>query len=123
MNTNLRRLIAWQHRLPNARVAIVALVMAVSGCASTGPNAPATTDEAAAGALGGILGAAGGAVGGTAWGALVGFGCGPAFIVCSPVMAVYLGMTGLAKGGEAGAQAGVNWARRASAACIADECI
>ena len=106
----------WQHRFPNARIVVVALVMALSGCASTGPSAPRTNQETAAGAVVGTLGAAGGAVGGTALGAVAGVAkCGPAFIICSPVFAVVGGVTGAVKGGEAGARAGVNLSRSASA--------
>jgi hypothetical protein len=105
----------WQHRLPNARIVFVALVMAVSGCASTGPNAPKTNQETAAGAVVGALGAAGGAVGGTVGGAVFGLMCGPLFVICSPVMAVVGGVKGAVKGGEAGARAGVNSSRSASA--------
>ena len=115
MNTNLRRSITWQHRLPNARIVFVALVMAVNGCASTGQNAPTTSQETAAGAVVGTLGAVGGAVGGTALGALAGLRCGPAFIICSPVFAVVGGVGGAVKGGEAGARTGVNLSRSASA--------
>lgn len=116
MNTNLRLSITWQHRLPNARAVVVALVMVVGGCASTGPYAPKTNQEAAAGAVVGTLGAAGGAVGGAALGAIAGMGCGfPVFIICSPVMAVVYGVGGAAKGGEVGARAGVNLSRSASA--------
>ena len=105
----------WQRRLPNARIVVVGLVMALSGCASTGPSAPTTNKETAAGAVGGALGAAGGAVGGTAVGALYGIRCGPLFIICSPIFAVVVGVKGAVNGGEAGARAGVNLARSASA--------
>ena len=113
---NMLQAATWQHRLPNARIVIAALVMAVSGCASTGQNAPMTNQEIAAGAVVGTLGAAGGAVGGTALGALSGLRCGPPlFIVCSPVTAVVGGVWGAVKGGEAGARAGVNASRSATA--------
>lgn len=112
---NMLQAATWHHRRPNARIVVVALVMAVSGCASTGPNAPTTNQETAAGAVGGTLGAAGGAVGGTALGALYGLRCGPLFFVCSPVFAVVGGVSGAVKGGEAGARAGVNSSRSASA--------
>ena len=106
----------WQHRLPNARIVVVALVMAASGCASTGQNAPRTDQETAAGAVGGVAGAAVGGIGGAAVGALYGLAvCGPFFIICSPVFAVAGGVAGAVKVGEVGAQAGVNSSRRASA--------
>lgn len=112
---NMLQAATWQHRLPNARIVAVALVMAVSGCASTGPNAPKTNQETAAGAVVGALGAAGGAVGGTAVGAVAGVAyCGPAFIICSPVFAVVGGVMGAVGGGGAGARAGVNLSRSAS---------
>lgn len=112
---NMPQAATWQHRLPNARIVVVALVIALSGCASTGPSSPRTNQETAAGAVGGTLGAAGGAVGGAALGALIGLRCGLGFIICSPVMAVGFGAKGAVKGGEGGARAGVNWSRNASA--------
>ena len=105
----------WQHRLPSPRIVVVALITALSGCASTGTTAPSTDKESAAGAAGGVLGATGGAVGGAALGALYGLQCGPAFILCSPVGAVVGGVVGAVKGGQAGARAGVKASRNASA--------
>jgi len=105
----------WQHRLPNVRIVVVALITALNGCASTGPTAPRTDRESAAGAVGGAVGAAGGAVGGVALGAVYGFACGPAFILCSPVFAIAGGVAGAVKGGEVGARAGVKTVRSVSA--------
>jgi hypothetical protein len=51
-----------QHRPPSARVALVALVIAASGCASAGNGAPKTNQETGAGAVGDAVGTAGGAV-------------------------------------------------------------
>ena len=104
-----------QHRIANTRIVIVALVMALGGCASTGSNAPNTTRESASGAVVGTLGAAGGAVGGAALGAIQGLQCGIGAIICSPVMAIVIGVKGAVAGGEAGAKAGVNWSRSDSA--------
>jgi len=89
--------------------------MAASGCASTGNNAPKTNKETAAvavgGAVGSTLGAAGGVVVGAAAGALVSIGCGPAGIICLPVLITI----GAAKGGEEGARLGGDWFRNALA--------
>ena len=92
----------------------VALLAISSACATTGPDAPQTGAETASGAAGGILGAAGGGTLGILAGSIVGFQCGPAFFVCSPIMAVVYGVQGAAKGGEFGAKTGVGLSRRGS---------
>lgn len=107
----MRLTAGWQCSLSNARIVVMTLLMAAGGCASTGPNAPATNQETAAGAMVGVAGAAGGAVGGVAIGALSGIRCGFLAIVCSPVMAVVGGVKGATAGGEAGARTGVRWSR------------
>ena len=106
-------IVSRQHRFPNARVLLALLVLAVSGCASTGDpprkdtETAAKSEGSAAEAAGAVGGAALGTVGGAAVGALYGLGCGfPGFIICSPVAAVGFGIAGLVKGGEAGAKFG-----------------
>src|SRR5262245_8347044 len=93
------------------RIIAIALLVSMTGCATTGPDAPQTTAETAGGAVGGIVGAAGGGTLGVLAGTVVGFQCGPAFFVCSPIMAVVYGVQGIAKGGELGAKTGVKLSR------------
>ena len=98
-----------------AKLKVAALLTSAAlhgGCASTGPHAPTNARESASGAAGAALGAvATGAVGATV-GVFAGFAtCGPGFIICSPVMALVLGVAGAAKGGEYGAKAGVGLSR------------
>lgn len=103
-------------RNSSIRIVIAALVMTLSGCATTGPDAPRNNRESASGAVGGALGAVAGGTGGAALGALAGLAhCGPAAIVCSPVAALVMGVQGAAKGGEAGANAGVRLSRSRAA--------
>jgi hypothetical protein len=93
-------------------MAVVAAVMTLSACATTGPDAPTTNTEAVSGAAGGVLGAAAGGTVGAAAGAVVGIRCGLGFIICSPIFAVVYGVQGVAKGGELGAKTGVKLSRR-----------
>lgn len=104
-----------QRYLPRTMRAVVAgLAVAASGCASTGPDAPRTSQETATGAVGGALGAAGGAVGGAVLGAVAGLQCGMGAILCSPAMAMVYAVKGAVMAGEAGARGGVNLSRSAS---------
>ena len=99
------------HRNAITRIVIAALVMALGGCASTGPHAPKNDGETAAGAVGGALGAVAGGAGGAALGFIAGGTCGIGFIICSPVFALYGAVVGAAGGGQVGANVGVNASR------------
>lgn len=101
-----------QHGNAITRVIVAALVVALVGCASTGPHAPENDKEAAAGTAGGALGAVVGGAGGAAAGFIAGSSCGIAFIFCSPVLAVYGAVVGAIGGGQAGAEIGVNASRQ-----------
>lgn len=110
----------------------MALVIAASGCASTGNDAPNTSQDAVAasdrlpqsdqeapqtdqetfaGGVGTVVGAVGGGVLGATAGALASIVCGPAFVICMPVAIV----RGVAILGEEGARAGGDLFRGAPA--------
>lgn len=108
-----------RRRPRDATALVAALVVAVSGCASTSNlpqtnngerNNPSEVKGTLGGAAGAIGGAAVGAVGGAAVGALYGLTCGPAAIICSPVGLVLGGAYGIVKG----AQSGARWGEQAA---------
>jgi hypothetical protein len=107
-------------RVARVVTATMAFGLAGGGCSSV----PETHDEAASGAVGGALGAVGGAVGGAVVGGLAGavygLSCGPAAVVCVPVMGIagvgVGAVGGAAYGAGAGGSAGVESTRRDRAA-------